>query len=197
METILIALGLGADAMSISAAIGVKWHGPRQKFRLAWHMGLFQFMMPLIGYVVGQGLAELISSYGKYIAGGLVFLIGLKMFIEVIKSGRKDKNQTADQPAEPAAAGKAGGDPTLGWSLIVLSVATSLDALVIGVSLGVRPDPAEHPIGFSSVIIGLTAGVMSLTGVFLGQHIGKALGRYAELAGALVLMGLGVSFVWF
>lgn len=190
----MIALGLGADAMSVSAAIGVKWHGPRQKFRLAWHMGLFQFMMPLIGYLLGQQLAEYISSYGKYIAGGLIFLIGLKMLIEAIKAGRQ---KTKDEPVEPIVAGKIGVDPTRGWSLLALSIATSLDALVIGVSLGVRPDQNEHPIWMSSVIIGLVAGAMSLTGVFLGQYVGKTLGRYAEFAGALVLMGLGVSFVWF
>ena len=72
VEAMMMGLGLGMDAMSVSAAVGVKWNGPHQKFRLAWHMGLSQFLMPCAGYAMGKPLASLLSSYGKYAAAALV-----------------------------------------------------------------------------------------------------------------------------
>ena len=83
-------------------------------------------------------------------------------------------------------------DPTRGWSLMVLSVAVSIDAMVVGLSLGLKGAGA---IGWASVVIGVTAGLMSLAGVALGRRVGVRFGRSAEIAGALVLMGLAVSFV--
>lgn len=74
-----IAIGLGADAMSVSAAIGIKWNGPGQKFRLAWSMGLFQFLMPMIGWLVGQSLAGMLHHVGMYLAAALVFAVGVKI----------------------------------------------------------------------------------------------------------------------
>ena len=185
---ILIAVGLGADAMSVCTAVGVKWHGPRQKFRLAWHMGLFQFLMPLIGSALGRQLAGLLRDVGVYVAGVLVAGIGLKMLIEAWK-GRPG---AAGEAVEHAVEGTHRKDPTRGWSLMALSVATSLDALVAGVSLGLRGQAILIP----SIVIGLVAALMSLLGVILGQTVGRAFGRWAEVVGAIVLIGLGVSFPW-
>ncbi|HQL74802.1 MAG TPA: manganese efflux pump, partial [Phycisphaerae bacterium] len=84
-QIIAVAVGLGLDAMSVCMAVGVKWHGPRQKFRLAWHMGLFQFLMPVIGWAGGRQLAGLLEAYGRYIAAGLVFAVGVKMLYEALK----------------------------------------------------------------------------------------------------------------
>jgi len=181
LTVIAIAVGLGMDAMSVCMAVGVRWHGRRQKFRLAWHMGLFQFLMPVLGWLAGDRLAHLLRSVGAYVAAGMVFAVGVKMLWEAVRS----------RPGA-AAENSAGKDPTRGWSLMVLSVATSLDALVVGFSLGLR----GHAIWLASVLIGLTAGAMALTGVILGKRIGAALGRPAEILGGLVLMGLGVAPLW-
>ena len=83
-------------------------------------------------------------------------------------------------------------DPTRGWSLLLLSLATSIDALVVGISLGLK----GHAIWQASIFIGLGAALMAILGVTIGKRAGKAFGRKAEFIGAVVMMGLGVSFLW-
>jgi putative Mn2+ efflux pump MntP len=192
-ETILIAVGLGMDAMSVSAAIGVKWHGPRQKFRLAWHMGVFQFAMPLAGWLLGAAMAGVVQSVGTYVASGLVFLLGLKMLWEALKTHPGEVAEDAEH-AVADVLHRHPKDPTRGWSLLVLSVATSIDALVVGVSLALQ-DAAGWGIWAAAGVIGMVAAAMALIGVVLGKRIGRAIGRPAEIAGAVVLMGLAVSFL--
>lgn len=194
LRIIAVAVALGMDAMSVSMAVGVRWHGPRQRFRLAWHMGLFQFMMPVIGWLVGKQLAGVMQQWGKYVAAVLVIGIGAKMLWEVLKShpgAVAESIESAEENVRARTTGKK-GDPTKGLSLVVLAVATSIDALVVGFSLGLR----EANIWTASVIIGLVAAAMSLAGVSIGRRIGESLGAKAELIGAVVLIGLGVSFVW-
>lgn len=198
LQAALIALGLGMDAMSVSAAIGVTWNGPRQKFRLAWHMGLFQLLMPCIGFALGRPLASMLSNWGTYVASGLVFALGVKMLYEVIKEHPGAVAEGIEH-AQERAMGRGGKDPTKGWSLVVLSVATSLDALVVGFSLSLKQ--TSSGIGpwvyvlQSSVIIGLVAAAMALAGVVIGKRLGKALGKWGETVGALVLIGLAISFL--
>ncbi len=190
-QSLVVAMGLGMDAMSVCMAVGVRWHGPRQKFRLAWHMGLFQFFMPVLGWLAGRELAGLLASIGQYVAAGLVFAVGAKMLYEALRSRPGVVAEEAEHLVEKELHVKP-ADPTRGWSLVALSVATSIDALLVGVSLGIK----GAGIWQVSLIIGIVAGLMALAGVMVGQRVGKALGRYAEAAGAAVLMALGVSFAW-
>jgi putative Mn2+ efflux pump MntP len=181
------------DAMSVSAAIGVKWHGPRQRFRLAWHMGLFQFAMPLAGYFLGSRLAGGIQAFGSVIAGLLVAGLGAKMLYESLKTHPADVTEKTEHAVERLVHTHP-KDPTRGWSLIVLSVADSIDALVAGFSLGIsRQQDGGIGIFLCSLIIGIVTAVMSLIGVIIGQRAGQAFGRWAELAGAVVLIGVGIS----
>lgn len=188
----MMGLGLGMDAMSASAAIGVKWNGPRQKFRLSWHMALAQFLMPCVGFALGKPIAGFLSTYGKYAAAALVGGLGIKMLLEVIRS----------HPGAMAEAGeemiaRSSKDPTRGWSLMAITLATSVDALVVGFSLAIRsgrPFTWGHLVQDAS-IIGLIAGVMALVGVNIGQRLGKTFGRPAEFAGAVVLILLAIGFV--
>jgi len=191
-NVLAMAVGLGMDAMSVSAAVGVRWHGPRQKFRLAWHMGLFQFLMPVLGCLAGSRLAGLLETVGTYLAAALVFAVGAKMLYEAVGSRPGAAAEGVERAVEPKAA--RGADPTRGWSLVVLSVATSLDALVVGFSLGLR---GATDIWLASAVIGIVAGAMALAGVTIGKRFGTAFGKRAEVAGAVVLMALAVSFlVW-
>ena len=190
-EVMAVAVGLGMDAMSVCMAIGVRWHGARQKFRLAWHMGLFQFLMPVLGWIGGQRLAVLLEAVGTYLAAGLVFAVGAKMLYEALRSHPGAVMEKVELAAQSKAA-REDADPTRGWSLVALSLATSMDALVVGFSLGLK----DRGIWLTSIIIGVVAGLMSLTGVVLGRRIGRALGRPAEIVGACVLMVLGVSFLF-
>jgi putative Mn2+ efflux pump MntP len=195
VSTLAVAVALGMDVMSVSAAIGVKWHEPRQMFRLAWHMGLFQFLMSLLGWAGGSRLAEVVEHFGSYLAAAMVFAVAAKMLYEALRKHPGEVEEKVEAKAEQLVERIAHvrlKDPTRGWSLIALSVATSLDALVVGFSLGLR---GEGTIWLVSLVIGLVAAAMSLTGVRLGRRVGKALGSAAEVVGAVVLMGLGVSFL--
>jgi putative Mn2+ efflux pump MntP len=242
-DLLAVAVGLGMDAMSVCLGIGVRWHGPRQRFRLAWHMGLFQFLMPLLGYLAGVELAGVLQRLGSYLAAALVVGVGVKMLWEAIRShpgavaeheahmhftdgvgwaglptrphgensapygrpvgaagtstgpvGPARPTADATSPASPAPAqGSATKDPTRGWSLLALAVATSLDALVVGFSLGVK---GAASIWQARIVIGVVAAGMSLAGVTLGRRLGKTFGKAAEIVGALILVALGVSFLW-
>jgi len=186
-----IAVALGADAMSVCMGIGVRWHGPRQKFRLAWHMGLFQFLMPILGWLAGRELAELLAGVGQYVAAALVFLIGAKMLYEALRARPGAVAQETEHEVEKVLHAHP-KDPTRGWSLIVLSVATSIDALVVGFSLGLK----GAGIWQASLLIGVVAALMALAGVTIGRRLGQALGRPAEAVGAVILLALGVVFLW-
>ncbi len=190
-ETIfLIAVGLGMDAMSVSMAIGTRWHGPRQRFRLAWHMGLFQALMPIVGWLVGRQLARLLKTVGIYMASVLVFAIGLKMLIEALRSHPGAAAEYTYEHAEHYHHPKA--DPTRGLSLIGLSFSVSIDAFVVGFSLGLK----GREIWQAGIIIGIVAGLMALLGVAIGKRLGNRFGQSAEIFGGLVLMALGVGFLW-
>jgi len=189
-QVLALAVGLGMDAMSVCMAVGVRWHGPRQKFRLAWHMGLFQFLMPLLGWVAGRPLAGAISKVGTFVAAGLVFAIGAKMLYEVIRAAPGAVAEGVEHAAEHGLHVRP-ADPTRGWSLVGLSVATSIDALVAGFSLGLR----GANVWVASLVIGVVAGLMALAGVVAGRRIGQTLGTAAEVAGAVILMGLAVVFL--
>ena len=193
-DIFLMAGGLGMDAMSVCMGIGVTWHGPRQRFRLAWHMGLFQFMMPILGFFAGQKLADLLRTWGSYVSAILVFGIGAKMLLEALKSHPGAVAESAEHAAQKQM--HIAKDPTRGWSLVVLSIATSLDALVVGFSLGIANVHAGWDVCWASIIIGLVAAAMALAGVLVGKHAGQALGKKAEIVGAIFLMLLGVSFLW-
>lgn len=191
LEIIAIAVGLGADAMSVCMGVGVRWHGRRQKFRLAWHMGLFQAIMPIAGWFAGRRLAGALRDVGAYVAAALLFGVGLKMLIEALRA-RPGAVAQRVVDWEQEHLHLRSKDPTRGWSLVGLSVATSIDALVVGVSLGLR----RQEIWLSSLLIGAVAAAMALTGVAIGRRAGKALGRPAEVLGALVLMVLAVVFLF-
>ena len=119
-----IALGLAMDAfaVSIGVSIGLGGTSPRQTFRLAWHFGLFQALMPVIGWLAGSTIRPLIESWDHWLAFALLAAVGGRMIVDALRGEKAT--------ASPA-------DPTRGLSLVVLSVATSIDALGVGFSLGV------------------------------------------------------------
>ena len=190
-EVLAIAVALGMDAMSVCMAIGVRWHGPRQKFRLAWHMGLFQFLMPILGWLAGRQLAHRLADIGQYIAAALLLAVALKMLYEALRSRPGAVAEQAEHLAEKEL--HVPRDPTRGWSLLALALATSIDALVVGFSLGL----VGRQIYLASIVIGLVAALMALAGVVIGKRLGRALGRPAEIVGAIILMALAVSFICF
>ncbi len=174
-----IAFGLAMDAFAVSVAAGLTLEQvtARHRFRLGFHFGLFQFLMPLLGWLAGKGIAAQVQAFDHWVAFGLLCLVGGKMIWE--------SRATHEAPSVSR------HDPTRGWSLVTLSVATSLDALAVGFSmaaLGVS-------VWSASIIIGLVAGGMTVVGLGLGQRLGSGCGRWAERVGGLVLVGIGTKIL--
>lgn len=177
LELILVGLALALDAFAVSVASGVviKERKVAHAIRIALFFGGFQAIMPLIGWLAGTGLEEFLAGVDHWIAFGLLTLIGGKMIYEASKL----------QPEEKIV--KAFG--TL--ALLVLAVATSLDALAVGFSLGVRNVAIAEPV----VVIGVITFVTSLLGVWIGDRIGHLFESKIEIVGGLVLIGIGVKIV--
>ncbi|MBN1422458.1 MAG: manganese efflux pump [Planctomycetes bacterium] len=174
VELALVSIGLGTDAFSVALGVGARWSGGRQVFRLAFHCGLFQSLMPIAGWAAGGLLLGPARAYGPWIAAAILAIVGGRMVRASAAAGERPRV----------------ADPTRGWSLIGLSVATSLDALAVGVGLAA----VESPIFPAVLVIGVVAGLMTLAGMRLGRRIGAWIGRRAELLGGLVLVGLAVKF---
>lgn len=174
---IVTALALGMDAFAISAAIAATLPimTMRRVFRLTWHFGLFQGLMTVVGWLGGAGLSAFSQGLNHWIAFGILVFLGLKMIHE------------ARSPMEKA----QDFDPTKGWSLVILSVATSIDALAVGVSLSLLEAPVIRP----ATMIGLVALVMAYLGTRLGRRAASSLGSYAEIVGGLVLILIGVRIL--
>jgi len=177
LSIMVVAVALGMDAFSVAIGIGVvrRKDAFRAALRLAFHFGLFQFFMPLVGWLAGGTIASLISGYDHWIAFGLLVYVGGKMIAEA--------RRTEDE--------QEGSDPTHGWKLVLLSVATSIDALAVGFSLALL----KVPIVFPSVVIGVTAFLMTAAGMFFGGKLGKIFGKKVEVLGGLVLIGIGLKIL--
>ena len=173
---ISVALAMDAFSVSIAAGMVIDRPTPRHYFRLAFHFGLFQFLMPVIGYCGGVFVERLIRDYDHWVAMALLSAIGVKMI--------RDSFSTADSDA-PAA------DPSRGWTLVLLSVATSIDALAVGLGIGVL----GKPILFPSVVIGVVCALFSITGIALGKKAGELLGRRVMRMGGVILIAIGVRIV--
>ena len=175
----MIAIGLGMDALSVAIGIGAaaRTLTPAPALRLAASFGLFQFAMPLAGWLVGRTVADHISRYDHWVAFLLLTLVGGKM---VWDSFRHEKERTH------------ASDPTRGMTLLVLSVATSIDAFAVGLSFAFLKAPIVH----ASVIIGIVCFLMTAAGMVFGRKLGELFGKKAELAGGLVLLGIGIKILW-
>lgn len=180
INILAIAVALAMDAFAVAIATGIclgaiHW---RQNFRLAWHFGFFQAMMPVIGWTAGLTVRDLIAHYDHWVAFGLLLFVALSMFREALK--KDDACETIK-------------DPTRGWTMVMLSVATSLDALAVGLSLSV----VNVNIWMPAVVIGVVACVFTTLGLHLGKHISKAarLRRIADGLGATVLLLIGLNIL--
>lgn len=176
---IAVALAMDAFSVCVSCGITIPRPGPGHYFRLAASFGLFQFMMPVIGFFGGMYLERYIRSYDHWLAFGLLVFIGLKM---VRESFSREK---ADCPIDERP------DPSRGWSLIVLSVATSIDALAVGLSIGVL----NRPILLPSIVIGVVCALISALGVAIGSRVGPLFGKRTEAIGGLVLVAIGIKIL--
>lgn len=179
MVFIAIALAMDALAVAISAGVTLRQVSFRQVFRLSWHFGLFQAMMPVIGWSAGLSVKNLIENYDHWVAFGLLSFVACNMLREAFQDQDEEKEKK---------------DPTKGFTLVLLSIATSIDALAVGFSISVLNVSIWTP----ALIIGLVAGFFTVAGLQIGKIIGSAgiLSRYAEVAGALVLLVIGFKILY-
>jgi putative Mn2+ efflux pump MntP len=177
---IAIAAALSMDAFAVSVASGatLKHISARQTFRLSWHFGLFQAMMPVIGWSAGLSVRTLIESFDHWVAFGLLALVGTNMIREALRPKAPDETKK---------------DPTKGISLVMLSVATSIDALAIGFGLSML----NLNIWISAIIIGLVAGLVTMVGIHLGEKLGSVLllKQCSGVIGGIILLAIGVNIL--
>ncbi len=171
---LLIAVGLAMDAFAVSLGIGTteRSTNPRARFRLAFHFGLFQFMMPIIGWVAGSTISRWIAPVDHWIAFGLLAYVGINM----IRSGLNPEKESYTR------------DPSRGRTLIVLAIATSIDALAVGLSLAML----EIAIITPSIVIGVVTYSLSMVGLFAGNKLGEKFGKRMEVVGGVILIGIGL-----
>lgn len=180
-----VALALAMDAFAVSIGLSVRPGGLKmsQRLRLAVFFGFFQFLMPLVGWLAGQEFLHHIRAVDHWVAFGLLFVVGGKMVAESFR--RQDVGK------------KTPGDPTMGVTLVLLSVATSIDAFAVGLSFAAIQQKILYP----SLIIGGVAFVMTIIGTKLGPVFGRIFGKRAEFCGGIVLIFIGakilVEHLWF
>jgi putative Mn2+ efflux pump MntP len=174
-----IALALAMDAFTVSVGLSLRPEGvaPRQAIRLSLSFGFFQFLMPICGWLAGTTILPVIHSFDHWVAFGLLFLVGGRMI------------NSALRPNPVPQAGH--NNPARGWTLLLLSIATSVDALAVGLSFAALGMTIWYP----SVIIGVVAFLMTLLGTRLGPITGKIIGRRAELFGGLILILIGIKIL--
>jgi putative Mn2+ efflux pump MntP len=172
-----IALAMDAFAVSIAAGISLKKITFRQNFRLAWHFGLFQAMMPIIGWAAGLSVRASIEAYDHWIAFALLAYVGIGMLKESFGQQKKNKKK----------------DPTRGATMVMLSVATSVDALAVGLSLSMIKISIWKP----ALLIGLVATLFTTVGMHLGKTLANAtkISRLAEICGGTVLLIIGLNIL--
>lgn len=176
-DIIVVAMGLAMDAAAVSlaaAASGFAGNG-RAVFRLAFHFGLFQFMMPVIGWFLGVGFVSYFKAFDHWIAFALLVFVGGKM----IASGL----DASENPIRK--------DPSRGLTMVMLSLATSIDAMAIGLSLAML----DINIWYPSVMIGVVTSGMSLAAIALGKRLGALVGKRMEILGGLILVFIGARIL--
>lgn len=173
---IAVSLALDAFAVSVSSGISVPGFGPRQAVKMGLWFGGFQFMMPLIGWFLGTSVSGYIEAVDHFIAFGLLAFIGGSMVWGSRKGG--DDKEPVCSDLSPR-------------RLCLLAVATSIDALAVGVSMAFMP----VDILLSAAIIGVVAFCLSVVGGLAGRRLGSLFQQRAELVGGLVLIAIGAKIL--
>ena len=174
-----VAVGLAMDAFAVAVATCVRLRkvSRRQVFRFAFHFGLFQAFMPVLGWAAGRTVDQYIRAWDHWIALALLAGVGVKAIYDAL--------------SQRAAAEEDPHDPTRGWSLVLLSVATSIDALAVGLTLALL----DVQIWYPCVIIGLVTASLTAFGMFFGANLGARFGRAIEILGGAVLIAVGIKIV--
>lgn len=171
---LLLAVGLSMDVLSVAAVtgFGVGRMARGQMLKLAAAFGAFHVIMPFLGWLAGGSIIDLISGYDHWVAFLLLAFVGGRMLIEGVRGGEEfDPGRILETR-----------------SLILFSVAVSVDSVAVGLSFGL----GGVPILFPALVIGATAFAFTLVGVAVGSKTGRWLGRWSQIAGGLILIIIGL-----
>jgi len=178
LSVVAIAFGLSADCFAVALGIGASgrefsW---RLMLRVALAFGLFQMGMPIIGWLAGQTVVQFVSIYDQWIAFALLLFLGGRMIREFIR-GEKDPEST---------------DISKWGTLLTLALATSIDALAVGVSFAFL----NMNIWLAAGIIGMVAFGVTAFSYWLGRKVSALMGRWAQLAGSIILILIGLRILF-
>ncbi len=189
---ISVALAMDAFAVSMGVSAFLRRVSVRQMFRLSFHFGFFQAMMPVLGWATGEQLGDFVSEYDHWLAFVILTGLGIKMIYQSLV-GRGNLSGDRGGIEGISEGGRWGGiaDPTRGWSLVMLSVATSIDAYAVGLTFSL----IGISVWFPAFWIGLTASFFTLLGIKIGGFVGTRFGKVMEVIGGIVLMLLGVRIL--
>ncbi|MDL2235889.1 manganese efflux pump MntP family protein [Christensenellaceae bacterium OttesenSCG-928-L17] len=182
IELVLLAVALALDAFAVSVTEGIRMcHLPRFRYshaiKVALLFGAFQAIMPLVGYLAGSTVLPYIENFDHWIAMGLLAFIGIRMIVNACKpSSENDEKQHCVSDNK---------------TLFILAIATSVDALAIGISLAIT----QAPIFSSIAVIGGLTAVICFVGIILGERLGTLFQKRAEIVGGAVLIVLGIKIV--
>jgi len=173
-----IAVGLSADCFAVALGSGISSRNQSwiKVLRVAFSFGIFQALMPVIGWFAGKTIIDYISGFDHWVAFGLLGIVGGKMLFESFKHSGGEEKVT---------------DISRGWLLLTMSVATSIDALAVGLSFAF----SDIPVALASPIIGIVALVVTVIGFQAGKRAGKLLGKRAETLGGLILLAIAVRIL--
>ncbi len=176
VEIIFLGLGLSFDTFAVSVSTGLLKNSIRfwQGVRVAVVLAFFQVLMPLLGWFGGTQVASYISEIDHWIAFGLLSVVGIKMIIEAFKAEEDKKNNSLSFRV-----------------LVLMGIATSMDALVVGVSLAFF----EIRILQSIVIIGFITFLAAMIGMLIGKSSNKKSGKKIEIVGGVLLIGIGLKIL--
>jgi putative Mn2+ efflux pump MntP len=177
IEILFLAVGLSMDSIAVSLCAGASGFTSRLRssLRLAFHLGFFQGTMPLLGWLAGSTIAHALAGFDHWLAFLFLAFVATRMF----RSG-----VSGDAP-DPAC------DPTRGSSLIMLSIATSIDAMAVGFSLALLGAPILLP----CLAIGWTTFFLSLAAARLGSRLNLRFGKQMEILGGAVLLLIGLRIL--
>ena len=175
-EILLIGIGLGMDALSVSVCKGLamKKMNWNKAIKIGLYFGLFQALMPVLGFTLGVKFQKIVESLSHWISFGLLEIIGINMIREALKN----ENSSLD-------------DNVTLKEMLVLAIATSIDALAVGITFAIL----KVNIITTAIIIGITTFLMSVLGVKIGNKLGSKLKYKAEILGGIILITIGIKLL--
>jgi manganese efflux pump family protein len=175
LELFILAFVLSMDSFAVSISCGIRCLSARKFVKVAATLAIFQAIFPLFGWLVGSAFSSLLQEIDHWVAFALLLFIGIRMLAE----SRKRQEDTKFDIQKTRV-------------LLLLAVATSIDALVVGIGFGLL----KVNILLACLIIGAVTFAASMSGGFLGNKGGRYLGVYAEVAGGIVLIALGTKILF-